>query len=259
VCKKALTLLCTLILLIPLLSLPFVGFASANFTYHPPIITVLSPVTNMAYDYQSNISLSVKVEMQNWGMTNSEELGEVKYSLDGQPDVAATVKNEIKKQGYGIEGFATATLSGVAEGAHSLFIHGQTTFSKSSARASFNRTIYFVVGTFTPTIQVLSPRQITYNSITVPLEYKSDKPLSWAGYSLDQKPVVTSLTKIVITNLFNGVHYLRVYGNDSNGNICASQEIVFTINGKKPPVVTIDAQAIMEARKHLPSDFGISC
>jgi hypothetical protein len=55
--------------------------------------------------------------------------------------------------------------------------------------------------------------------------------------------------------LANGAHTLRVYGNDTNGKICASNQVTFTINGKKPPVVTIDANAMVEARKYLPSDF----
>lgn len=247
--------LCILLLMLPLLLMSSVEYASANFDYHPPRVTVISPVTDMTYDNQASIALSVKVEMYSWdGSFNWEQLAEVKYSLDGQPDGSATIENKAKN---GVsEGFATATLSGVTEGAHSLYIYGKTTLSKSSERASFDRTIFFVVGKVTPTIQVLSPQQKTYNSKDVSLLFKSDKPLTWTGYSLDQKMVVTSLPSAVITNLFNGEHYLRVYGNDTDGNICASQEIVFTINGKNPPTVTIDAQAIAEARKRVPEDFG---
>jgi hypothetical protein len=252
--KAALGIL--LLFLFPLLLMPSIKYASANFDYHPPRVTVISPVTDMTYDSQASIALNVKVEMFSWdGSFNWEQLAEVKYSLDGQPDCLATIENKAKSGA--VEGFATATLSGVTEGAHSLFIHGKTTLSKSSEdSANFEKTVFFIVGKVTPTIQVLSPQQKTYYSKDVSLEFKSDKPLTWAGYSLDQKMVVKSLTKTVITNLFNGEHYLRFYGNDTDGNICASQEIVFTINGKKPPVVTIDGQAIAEARKRVPSDYG---
>jgi len=252
--KKAETLFCLLILLTPLLILPFVEFASANFShYSAPKMTILSPVTNMVYT-QSSISLSVEVEMRNWDMSNWEQLAELKYSLDGQPVVSAAIKNEANNAG--VDGFATATISGVAEGAHSLYIHGQTTFSKySSLSANFSSTIYFVVNSVTPTIQVVSPQQTTYNSITVPLVYKSDKPLTWAGCSLDQNMVVASLDNATLTNLSNGAHSLRVYGTDSAGKVYASKEIAFSVNGKNPPVVTIDVEAIINARKYLPSDF----
>jgi hypothetical protein len=95
----------------------------------------------------------------------------------------------------------------------------------------------------------------TYDSTTVQLQFKSDKTLSWAAYSLDQNIVVSTQTGASITNLSNGAHTLRVYGNDSSGKSCASTEISFTINGKKPSIVTIDAAAIAKTRPYLPSDF----
>jgi hypothetical protein len=252
--KKALTLFCILMALMPLLFLPFVEFASANFShYSAPRMTTLSPVTNMVYN-QPSISLSVKVEMSNWDMSSWEQLAEVKYSLDGQPAVSATIKNKYKTAS--VEGFATATISGVGKGAHSLYIHGETTFSNySSLSANVDSTVYFVVDSVTPTIQVVSPRQATYSSTTAPLEYKSDEPLTWAGYSLDQNMVVACLDNATLTNLSNGVHSLRVYGTDGAGKVYASKEVVFSVNGKNPPVVTIDAAAIVETRKFLPSDF----
>ncbi len=252
--KKALMRFCMLMALIPLVFLPFVEFASANFShYSAPRMTVLSPVTNMVYN-QPSISLSVKVEMFNWDMTSWEQLAKVEYSLDGQPAVSATIKNEAKDANF--EGVATATISGVEKGAHSLYIHGETTFRNySSLSANVDSTIYFVVDSVTPTIQVISPQQTTYSSTTAQLEYKSDKPLTWAGYSLDQNMVVACPSKATLTNLFNGVHSLRVYGTDDAGKVYASEEVVFSVDGKEPPVVTIDVDAIVEARKFLPSDF----
>ena len=59
--------LCILLLfLTPLLLMPSVKYASANFDYHPPRVTVISPVTDMTYDNQASIALSVKVEMSSW-------------------------------------------------------------------------------------------------------------------------------------------------------------------------------------------------
>ena len=252
---KAIPLFCILLPLIPLLFLPCVEFASANFShYSAPKMTVLSPITNVVYN-QPNISLSVKVEMYNWDMSPSwEQLAELKYSIDGQPDVSATIKNEAKTAIF--YGFATATISGLEEGAHSLYIHGKTTFSNySSLSANFSSIIYFVVNSVTPTIQVVSPKQTTYYSTTAPVNYKSDKPLTWAGYSLDQSMVVACLDGATLTYLSNGAHSLRVYGTDSAGKVYASDEIAFSVTGKSPPVVTIDVEAIINARKRLPSDY----
>jgi hypothetical protein len=231
------------------LHLPFTEFALANFHYNPATVTVVSPITDMVYDYNSKIPLIVKVEMYSTGFS-SEELAEVRYSIDGQPENSASIKNEVSSYGY-----ANATISGLSKGAHKLFIRGHTSLGDfSSQYVSFNRTIYFIVDTVSTTIEVISPQQTTYNSITVSLEFKSYKSLTWAGYSLDQKMVIDCLNKTSITNLSNGAHSLRIYGTDGSGNIYASQSIVFFINGKKPPVVTLDVEAIINDRKYLPSD-----
>jgi hypothetical protein len=62
--KAALGIL--LLFLFPLLLMPSVNYASANFKYHPPRVTVISPVTDMTYDSQASIALNVKVEMFSW-------------------------------------------------------------------------------------------------------------------------------------------------------------------------------------------------
>jgi len=211
----------------------------------------------MVYDYNSKIPLAVKVEMHPSGFPNlgAEELAEVRYSIDGQPENNASIKNEVNSKGYGMDGYADATLSGLSKGAHRLFVRGHTSFGNFSSQAvSFNRTICFIVDTVSAAIEVVSPQQTTYNSITVSVKFKSYKPLVWAGYSLDQKMVVDCLNGANITYLSNGVHSLRIYGTDSSGNTYASQSAVFLINGKSPPVVTLDIEKMVNDRPFVPPD-----
>lgn len=232
--------------------------AFANFKYSNPTVTVVSPLTDMIYDYDSNIPLIVKVEIHPSGFpSSSEELAEVRYNVDGQPENNASIKNELNPRGYGVDGYANATLLGFSKGAHKLFIHGHTDFhiGNSTSEISFNRTIYFVVEAVSPTIEVISPQQTTYNSITVSLKFKSSKSLVWAGYSLDQKMIVDCLDGANITYLQNGVHSLRVYGTDGSGNVYASNSVVFSINGKSPPIVTLDVEKMSYDRQFLPSDY----
>jgi hypothetical protein len=240
------------------LHLPFADFASANFSYTTPTVTVISPVTDMVYGYNSNIPLSVTVEMYPHSFINlgAEELAEVRYSIDGQPENRAAIKNEVPESRY-CTGYANATISGLSKGVHKLFIRGHTNFGDfSSPSVGFNRTIYFIVDSISATIKVISPQQTTYNSNTVPLNFTSYKPLTWAGYSLDQNLVVDCLDNANIPNLSNGTHSLRIYGTDGSGNNYASQSIVFSINDKSPPVVTLDIEAIINDRKSMHFDFG---
>ena len=230
----------------------------ANFKYYKPSVTVISPVTDVVYDYGSRIPLTVQVEMFPSGIPNlgREELAEVRYSIDGQPENNASIRNEADSRGYGMLGYANATILGLSKGAHRLFIRGHTSLGNfSSEVVSFNRTIYFVVDSVSATIEVISPQQTTYNSITVSVKFKSYKSLSWAGYSLDQKMVVDCLDGANITYLQNGAHSLRVYGTDGSGNVYASKSIVFSINGKNPPIVTLDIEKIVYDRQFLPSDY----
>lgn len=234
--------------------------ALANFKYYKPSVTVVSPVTDMVYEYNSKIPLVVKVEMHHSSIPNLgvEELAEVRYSIDGQPENNASIENEMDSRGsiYGMYGYANATILGLSRGPHKLFIRGHTSLGDFSSEAvSFNRTVYFIVGTVSPSIEVLSPQPTTYYSITVSVKFRSYRALAWAGYSLDQKMVVDCLDGANITYLQNGAHSLRVYGMDSNGNVYASQSIAFSINGKNPPVINWDIEKMLYDRQRLPSDY----
>jgi hypothetical protein len=238
-----------------MLLLPLGGFTTANpIHYSSPEVTIVSPITNRIYD-SNNVSITVKVEMTNWDFfKDNEELKSLNYSLDVQPEASALVTNE-KKPNYHIEGLAKATLSGLPDGAHSLHIHGQTHFSQSNTTLNnFEDTIFFIVKN-AEQIQLVSPQSTTYKSTSILLDYRSIKAIAWVGYCLDQKTVVSCPSDNTLRNLFNGVHTLRLYGKDSQGNVFSSKEVSFTIDGKAPPVITMNDQAIKDARKTLPPDY----
>jgi len=243
-----------------MLLVPFVEFASAN-PFHnyigPPKVTLHLPVTDYVYN-QSGTPFSAKVEMYSHIISffprmheELEELAWIKYSLDGQPNVTVTVKKEVTNQHRGtIEaeygGNIAGMVSGISMGAHKLTIYGGTRLTNHTETLNnFNVSTYFVVNNVNPTIQVLSPQQKTYSSPSVSLEFKNDKALSWEGYSLDQNPVVPFHNSRTNMNLFNGNHTLRIYGEDTQGNICASQSVAFMVNTRKPPIVNIHAGGLI--------------
>jgi hypothetical protein len=220
--------------------------ASANFEPYPtPAITSISPSPNKAYS-QSTIPLNVKVELGRFSPSPSiEQLAWLNYSVDGQPEVNASITNQYNSST--VDAFATGTLSNLADGAHSLYLHGQTTFANypSLPETTFSQTVYFIVDTVAPTIHVSSPQPKTYTSTTVPLVFSSDKHLVWTGYGLDQNPVVTATTGTNLTSLSAGAHTVRVYGNDSAGDTCASQEVSFTLRDLEAPLVILDSASIV--------------
>jgi hypothetical protein len=70
-------------------------------------------------------------------------------------------------------------------------------------------------------------------------------PISWIGYSLDEKANVTFSGNTTLNGLAYGPHSLVVYANDTVGNMGATENLNFNI--EKPesfPVVTVAAVAV---------------
>jgi hypothetical protein len=248
--KKALTLFCLLMLLTPLLSFPLVEFSSANFQLYKsePKVSVSSPIMNAIYT-QSTVPLNVKVEVSSHLVTSWEEVTWMQYSLDGQPGVNLTIKNIVNNNSFGYYVSVARTITDLPKGVHSLSIYGQTNLaetrhSKGVPLSNFTVTNYFIVDSAIPMIHVLSPEPKTYDSTGMLLEFKSDIPFSWVGFSLDNSQVITSLATLSLNSLLDGPHSLRMYGNDSAGDLYTSQTVDFTVRDHDPPVIQIDAAAI---------------
>ena len=88
--------------------------------------------------------------------------------------------------------------------------------------------IPFGYGTY-PEIQVLSPVTDSYNESSISLVFTVDKLVDWMGYSLDGKENITVLGNVSLSNLSNGLHNLKVYANDTYGNMGASETVSFTV------------------------------
>jgi hypothetical protein len=244
--KKALTLFCLLMLLTPLLSFPLVEFATANFQLYQsaPKVSVSDPAMNMIYN-ESTIYMKVKVVTNSHFFTGSEKVKWMQYSLDGQPGVNLPFNTQVSSSGH--VATATKAITDLPNGVHSLSIYGQTDltdYSSGKPLSNFTVTNYFIVDSAIQMIHVLSPKPKTYDSTSMLLEFKSDTPLSWAGFSLDNNQVITSLATLSLNSLLEGPHTLRMYGNDSTGHLYTSQTVDFTVKDHDAPIIRIDADAI---------------
>jgi len=184
-----------------------VGFAVADET--SPVVTIVSPM-NTTY-YTTDVSLEYKVdeEYPDW----------VGYSLDGVANVTLT---------------GNTTLSWLSLGSHDLTVYANDTSGNWDSD-----TVYFTVEDATPpVVTIISPKSITYetdtSSTSLPLTYKVDEPTDWVGYSLDGANNVTLTGDTTLTNLGLGSHTLRVYANDTSGNMGHSS-VSFTVKKEIPP------------------------
>ena len=92
-------------------------------------------------------------------------------------------------------------------------------------------------GTVPPQLQITSPENETYSKVT--LSFTTNKATVWTGYSLDNQANVTIHGSTELSNLTQGSHSIRLFGNDSLGNMGCSNEVFFSVDTVAPSIEMI--------------------
>ena len=87
----------------------------------------------------------------------------------------------------------------------------------------------YVYETTPPKLSLLSPLSQTYNVTNVTLVFTMDKPISWAGYSLDGESNITTAGNTTLIGLSSGLHNVTVSANDTYGNMAISETVALTV------------------------------
>ena len=80
-----------------------------------------------------------------------------------------------------------------------------------------------------PVVHLLSPENVTYGIESVPLVFRVNERTDWMGYSLNNDKNVSIAGNTTLTSLANGLYSIRVYANDTSGNVGSSEKVHFTI------------------------------
>jgi hypothetical protein len=72
------------------------------------------------------------------------------------------------------------------------------------------------------------------------LNFENNTVLSWMGYSIDGQNNVSILGNVTFTMPYDGSHTIKVFGNDSMGDICHSNVRHFSVD-TNPPKITINS------------------
>ena len=80
-----------------------------------------------------------------------------------------------------------------------------------------------------PTINLVSPKNVTYSSRNVSVIFTTNKDVSWIGYSLDGKENTTISRNLTFTDLPLGTHNITIYAIDQYANQGSSETINFTV------------------------------
>ena len=89
-------------------------------------------------------------------------------------------------------------------------------------------------GTVPPELHVVSPENTTYTSSEVPLILSVNRPTTWMKYSLDGSASMNVTGDTVLSGLSDGEHTIKVYVNDTFGNLAASDTVNFTVDTSAP-------------------------
>jgi len=247
--RKAIVLLTVLVLGLFTSMLVEVQTAQAQYTTDGQAFILVSPIniispSNRTYTPQSlTLNLTVKSFLD-----SSKANITIVYCIDGKTnttlvtqstpvpiEVETTFANGTKTKGISIQSYylitGWATLPEMSKGSHSITVYGKYEFPSSYHNIGLdNRTVYFTVNDGNPPIiSNLSLENKTYNQNTLPLNFTTDKPVSWIGYSLDEKANSTIVGNTTLTALSNGAHNLTIYANDTLGNMAASRTIYFSV------------------------------
>ena len=211
-----------------ILASPLTINSPSNSTYSSSLLTLNITVKTLVNPSASNITMVYSID----GATNttiSIESTRVPLWVDITYANGTTTKGISISSPYLIT--AIADLPELSEGSHNLTIYAKYELSSSDRDIGFDeKTVYFTIDDGKPpTISNLSPENKTYNQKDLPLNFTTDQPTSWMGYSLDGKENVTLTGNTTLGELSNGSHSIIVYANDTAGNMGVSQTINFTI------------------------------
>ncbi len=143
---RASALIAVLVLIFTLSNAQFFSLTKANpKPYYPPKITIVSPYPNQVYN-SSSVLLNVTVTIYGVAFPPFDNVTSLSYSLDGQADTPIPYSRGY--QSY----CGSTTLSGLYNGPHSIFIHGENTPFQVAPRSSGGSPIYSEKTTFNATV-----------------------------------------------------------------------------------------------------------
>jgi hypothetical protein len=218
----------------------YMGIVSPRQDTNPPQVSILSPTDSTTY-YSRTIELNFSVSGPTGPLVTYPYVVEIHYVASWTGAWVYVVNNGPYMARFRPDaiftGFPTfsgsLTLTDVPDGRHSVTVYANYYsfyhYPQQNEYASFYMTsssmVSFTVDTTPPQISVLAPKNQTYHSADIPLDFIVDKPVSWLGYSLDGAATVTVPANTTLTGLAEGSHTLTVYA----GNTAKSETTTFTI------------------------------
>ena len=95
-----------------------------------------------------------------------------------------------------------------------------------------------------PSVSIVSQENTTYTENSLFLNFSTNEPVSWLGYSLDGQENKTITGNTTLTGLPNGNHNVTVYATDENGNTGTSTFYFLTDAPELFPTVPVTVASV---------------
>jgi hypothetical protein len=164
-----------------------------------PEIFVSSPENETCY--MANVPLSFTV---------NEPVSWIRYRLDCNAVVE-------------VEG--DSTLAELSSGSHNVTVYA----TDAACNTGASEIIYFTVDDTAPVVSVIAPRNRTYNTAEILLNFTVNEKVSRMEYSLDSQPNISLTGNTTLAGVPNGAHNLTVHAQDIAGNTGVSETIYFSV------------------------------
>ncbi len=242
----------------------FVQVANANFGPNqvpPPKIKIYSPENNSVCRGEISVCFNVSYFHCYWGARVSLQLS---YTINDGPQIPVSL---IPSYGDADTEYTTVAKSfslktdGLTNGVNQLVISGKIGDTNGyggnlGGAVGVSDTLCFGVDNEAPEIAVFSPRNMTYNTSSIQLQYYMSEKCSWAGYCLDNGENVTTTSGTNVTALNDGTHTLLLYVNDTAGNMGIS-EVTFTVDSVAPKITIASPEDKAYNTSTIPLQFSI--
>jgi hypothetical protein len=225
-----------------------------NFFVSPPTITVTSPNNLTGYQTLLPMNFSVSYDISPYREFAGIGTSKFKYSIDNGTitDFPSMVLPRSQD--------SLLSVSNLSDGIHQIQVIMEIFWWNADFVGYYYYTfspISFAVYNTPPSISILSPKNESYNSANLALNFTLDRSTSFIRYSLDNQLNSTVLGNTTLKDLKDGYHTLVVYVNDTAGNMGTSAT-AFTVDTAAPIISNLKSSWQIGKSKEIQVSFNIN-
>ena len=215
-------------------------------------LTILSPIDGATYETDS-----VNLNITAGGILARNVARTCTYILDETDEGSIDIKTE--NHPFVGDVWGETTLLDLANGQHSIFVILTTTHAISSGTeaSTLTASVTFFVNKSYPYLIPSSPRNTTYYTSGIPLDFSASKTTN-TSYSLDGQANVSITGATTLTDVPDGLHSLVLFGTSEAGSTYASGTVYFGVDTGPPKISILSIENKTYYAPNIPLAFSVT-